>query len=467
MDGSQRDPKAKTYVVVGDGITAVSFIENRCFTAGDTLVVIGQAASQLGRGVAYAAAPADAPWRYAYLLNSPADDIDPAFAHWLSDNWDTIEDTMKGRQPNWLEKAYPLVQAGDVYGVNAPREFYGDFVAAQTRGILENLRAQGVIIQTHDDTATAISEHADRLLLSTQGGLSIVADAIDIAPGGPSTLRIDGDDGPFSAPTLFGQEDRIVEHITNGAEVFCIGGNASMLDALRLCQSKLNDKDLRFVACAPDGELPPPLVPRMPRKLTKPELTDNHATADSFLNQVQAAIAAAHADGDEMREIRAGFRAHFLREGLSRYVPDIEEAKRVPATLRFWLRGGTRDTILDMQRLVDDETLQIVKGFAVKIAHDVDHAKVLVRDEDGVETWHKTGFVINCAGAGPNSVFDPLTESLLKQKAIKRCPASKGLSVGPDCMTGLPNVRHLSPACRAGRSLSGRKSHGRYARKSC
>ncbi|MEO0913912.1 MAG: FAD/NAD(P)-binding protein, partial [Pseudomonadota bacterium] len=331
--------KPRTHVVVGDGITAVAFIEHSGLAAGDTLIVLGKAATRLGRGVAYAAGSEALPWRYAYLLNSPADDIDPAFARWLSDRWADVSGTMQGRAPNWLAAAQPLVEAGDIYGVNAPREFYGDFMAEQVAALLAELRARGVAVRLEDACVSALEREGGGVRLFTEDGRSFLADSVDVAPGGPSTLRITGDVGAFSVPTLFGHEARIAEHIRAGAEIFCIGGNAAMLDALRLCQSLIPEADLRFVACAPDGAVPPPLVPRMPRKLTVPDLAAGHETAEAFLQEVWRAIEAARAAGDEMREIRAGFRAYFLEHGLARFVPDQDEARRVPVQLRFWLRG--------------------------------------------------------------------------------------------------------------------------------
>ncbi|WP_299745016.1 hypothetical protein [uncultured Tateyamaria sp.] len=142
-DPHAHTPSQATHIVVGDGITALAFVEQCSLAAGDHLVVLGRNASQLGRGAAYAKGTAGTPWRYAYLLNSPADDIDPAFARWLSDRWDMVADTMTGRAPNWMRAAQPLVNAGDVYGVNAPREFYGDFMEQQAKEALARQRGFG------------------------------------------------------------------------------------------------------------------------------------------------------------------------------------------------------------------------------------------------------------------------------------------------------------------------------------
>ena len=273
----------QSHAIVGDGITALAFLE-ACLGRGfQDVTVIGSHASQLGRGIAYAKGQEGTPWRYAYLLNSPADDIDPDFAGWLEENWGHVSSTMAGRKPDWLGATEPLIASGDLYGVNAPREFYGDYMEERAQRIIGSLETEGTAVKIEDDVVTGLSLSTDEITLKTQSGRTLAVGSADLAPGGPSAMRFDGDDGPFSAPSVFGYEHRISEHIRNGAEIFCIGGNAAMLDVLRLCQSQIAREDIKFVFCSPEGEVPPALVPRLPRKMTKPDLSPGHATAESFL----------------------------------------------------------------------------------------------------------------------------------------------------------------------------------------
>ena len=58
------------------------------------------------------------------------------------------------------------------------------------------------------------------ITLWTAGERQIEVQSADIAPGGPDTTRFDGDDGPFSAPSVFGYERRISDHIKRGAEIY-------------------------------------------------------------------------------------------------------------------------------------------------------------------------------------------------------------------------------------------------------
>ena len=107
------------HVIVGDGLTAAEFAATRIMSAGDTLTIIGPHVDQPGRGVAYAKAPPDAPWRYAYLFNSPSYAVDADFAHWLSDHWHEVALCMQGRKPDWLAAAKPYSDNGDIAALNA------------------------------------------------------------------------------------------------------------------------------------------------------------------------------------------------------------------------------------------------------------------------------------------------------------------------------------------------------------
>ena len=125
---------------------------------------------------------------------------------------------------------------------------------------------------------------------------------------------------------------------------------------------------------------------------------------------------------------------------------DADEARRVAGKLRFWLRGGTRDTILGLRRLVSAGTVRMHTGFVTEIEHLADGARVHLRDRAGGRQHLDTGFAVNCAGAGPNSKFDALTEQLLASGALQTCAISNGIVTGARCMTGMSGVRHLSPA---------------------
>jgi len=430
-------------VIIGDGVTAAAFVETAQLKPGDRLTVIGPNAHALGRGVAYAEEPDETPWRYAYLLNSPADDIDPDFGGWLEDRWDDLRDQMAGRSPNWVAAAQPLVDRGDIRGLNVPRAIYGAFLADRARAALDAHRANGVTVEVINAQAERIEQTPDGFSI-TAGQHVIHATSVDVATGGPATQRIPGDDGTHSVPTLFGQEARIAEHIRSGAEIWCIGTNATMLDTLRLCQSLLPEEDIRFVGCSPRGALPEPLIPQMPRRITLPQLAGPYDTADAFLADVKDNIERAQATGDRMIELRAGFRSFFIEHGLKWFLPNVDEARKVPKTLRHWFRSGTRDTLEDFRRLSLSGQTRIHRGAVQQIETTDEGAVIVMTGPDGTEERHPAGFVINCSGSA--SEFDPFTESLIDKGWISRNAQSDGIAVGAGCKAAVPGLRHLSPA---------------------
>ncbi len=446
MSDHQTRHHVRRHIIIGDGVTAAAFAENCSFESGDELIVIGKNAAHLGRGLAYAAEPKETPWRFAYLLNSPAEDIDPNFGLWLEENWENISAKMQGRRLDWLAAAQTLVSQGDIKGLNVPRAFLGDFIEERTRNALAKHKQNGLKIQLINNTAIAIEKRPDGFRIETTDGRYFDADTVDIATGGPETQRIDGDESAFSAPTLFGNEERIAEHIKKGSEILCIGMNATMLDVLRLCQSLLPENQIRLAACSPRGSLPEPLIPQLPRKIMRPNLKGPYETAESFLAAVKENMKAARKDGHQMGELRSGFRAYFIEHGLKHFMPNIEEARKVPNTLRHWLRGGTRDTIMDFKRLSAIGSTKIICGGVHAIEPTASGAEVIFKDNAGVLTRRETGFVINCSGAGSQFTFDPLTRSLIDRGWVKVCTQSGGIEVGKACCTTIAGLRHLSPA---------------------
>ena len=102
------------HIVIGDGGTAAAFAEMAQLNPGDRLSVIAHAPENLGRGLAYGDHAADAPWRYAYLLNSPSAAVLPEFADWLEDHWPEVSRAMQGRRPDWLGFGADHIAAGDL-----------------------------------------------------------------------------------------------------------------------------------------------------------------------------------------------------------------------------------------------------------------------------------------------------------------------------------------------------------------
>lgn len=245
---------------------------------------------------------------------------------------------------------------------------------------------------------------------------------------------------------LSAHEARIAECAKQGAEIWCIGTNATMLDALRLCQSVVPEEKLRFAACSPRGILPDPLIAREARQVTEPTLNGPYDNAKAFLDDVQNNMQQAQAEGHKMREMRAGFRKFFVENGLRQYLPDMDEASQIPAVLRHWFRGGTRDTIEDFHRLSETNKVRIVRGAFDHVRLVNNGVELVLKERDGELVSHQAGFVINCSGAGSTFDFDPLTHSLIDREWITICKRSCGIQVGEGCQTNMPGMRYLSPA---------------------
>ncbi len=437
---------ARHHVVIGDGLVALEFVAAASLSPGDRLSVIGPQVAQFGRGVAYADEPADALWRYAFLLNSPSDALDPDFVLWMRDRWAWIADAMRGRRPDWLAAGQPYLDRDDIGALNVPRRIYGDYLREQAEATLAGLRRRGVHVDLTADRVTGLEPGPQGLALTLGSGRVVQADSVDVATGGPANQRLDGDDGPASYPCLFGHEQEITERLKPGMSVCCIGANATMLDVLRLCQCVLPERDIRFTAVSTAGRLPAALYAPYPFRLTEPDIGGPYETAAAFLAAMRREIDRASAAGDGVAELRGGFRKVFMEQGLSRFLPDPAEARQVTGPIKDWLLGGTRDAIEDFDRMMADGQTRLVAARVRGIEYSRACAVVICEQAGGVARTIAADIVINCAGPGRSFNFDPLTRSMIDRGWISVCGVSNGLEVGEDCRTTIPGLRHLSPA---------------------
>ena len=434
------------HVVVGDGLTAAEFSTTRHYQPGDTLIVIGPNVQELGRGIAYARAPADAPWRYAYLLNSPARSVDPDFAQWMSDEWELLEASMTGRTPDWLSAAKPFSSINEQASLNAPREFYGDFIHAATLAKLESLRRCGVQVQLIASTVESITSAIDNLIVTTSDAQQFIAQSVDVATGGPGNQRFEGDDDGCSFPALFGNEERIAEKLATGGDIVCIGTAAAMLDCLRFCQSVQHEKDIKFTALSPGGKILRALRPSLNFKPTQFELDGTFDTADELLALIKSKQAHALDRGDSLYETRVGMRELFQKRSLNELIPNLQEARKVPGPLFRHFEGGTRDSIDDFDRLMKTGNTQVLAGNVQRIEHRNRRASVVYKDAHEKIRAVNANVVVNCAGHGTDYRFDALTAHLLEHNWISICEQGSGLRVGENGQTTVAGVRYLGPA---------------------
>ena len=436
----------KRHVIVGDGVTALEFAEATRLDKGDQLTIIGPEVKQLGRGVAYAQEPESAPWRYAYLLNSPSFGVSSEFADWMHDHWEHLKTIMSGRRPDWVKDGTPYIARGDISGLNAPRSLFGDFLHRRAERLLASLRDRGIDVVEIEDAVVDIHEVENKLTVITRNGRQLYVDSVDVATGGPVGQRYEGDDTAGSFQSLFGNEAQIVERLNPGSRVCCIGSNATMLDVLRLCQSVLDEEQFELIALSPAARLPEALYPPWPRTLTEPDLGGPCTTAAEFIDVISREMRLARHKGERMAEMRGGFRKVFVDRGLSAFVPDMAEARKVPGFIRKTFLGGTRDSIEDFQRLQVLGTTRLQAMTVSEIRAGSNELQIHGIDTEGRANVHRADIVLNCAGPGRIPTFDGLTQSMIVKGWLSVCGVSGGLQVGADCQTAVQGVRHLSPA---------------------
>lgn len=434
------------HVIVGDGITAAEFASTRSCRPDETITIIGPNVEDLGRGVAYAKAPTEALWRYAYLLNSPARSVDPDFAQWITDHWESMEQTMSGRFPDWLKAAKKYSDAKAFANLNAPREIFGDFIHAKTQENLSTLRCDGVHIKTLTTRVGRIEPSSSGISVYTTDNQRIDATSVDVATGGPRNQRFEGDNGQFSFPQLFGNEASIAQIIKADGSIVCIGASAAMLDCLRFCQSVQPESSINFTAINSSGKIFPALRPALTFNPTHYEINGTFDSADAFLSTIIQLQRQALASGDSFYETRVGLRALFMQRSLTQLIPNITEARKVSNPLFNYFEGGTRDSIDDFNRLEKSGHSRILAGRVSHIKQVKEHACVHYTDSTNQPQILSANVIVNCAGPGSNPSFDSLTNDMLAKGWISTCAQSGGILVGEGGQTKVCALRYLGPA---------------------
>jgi len=434
------------HVIAGDGVTAAEFATTRTPKPGDSITIIGPNVNNLGRGAAYAKAPEDAPWRYAYLLNSPARSVDADFSVWIGEHWDFLVATMSGRSPDWLSAAQSYAAVGQHASLNAPRELYGDFFHSSVREKLATLRANDVHVQLLTNSVNRIEPSVSGLTVITADNQHIHANSVDVATGGPMNQRFSGDEAEHSFPELFGNEHAIAEKLKSGSNILCIGAGAAMLDLLRFCQSVQLESQIKFTAISPNGKTLPALRPPVTFNPTMYNLKGTFEYAEDFLSALFQLQKNAMACGDTLYETRVGLRSLFMDKGIIEFVPNIIEARKVTRPLFKHFEGGTRDSIDDFNRFMQSGNTTILAGSVQPIEHTRCSLKVHYADSANNMQTLQADVVVNCAGPGSAHRYDALVTDMLARGWISICPQSGGIIVGEGGRTKIDGVRYLGPS---------------------
>jgi len=436
------------HIIIGDGLAAAEFTKSVTLSAGDCLTIVGPNSEHLGRGLAYSKVPTDRPWHLAFLLNSPSESVDPDFGDWVLDNWDDIAESMQGKQPDWLTAGKAYISKGDYSALNAPREFFGDYLCSLVDQNLEALREQGVTVERVTASATGIEHDAAKkqfhVLLDS--GETLIASLVDIATGGAQNQSLFDADGQYSFSQLYGNEDAIAERVKEGGTVVCLGTNAAMLDTLRLCQSVLPSAALDFLAVSPSAQLPEPLIPSQPRRLAKVRMDTHYVSAEDLLVALSKQMNELRQQGYRMADMRGPFKSLILNTGLESLLPDPNESRKVLGLMERLFLRGTRDSLADFQSLQDKAQARLIAGRLVELKANTDDISLTLERSNGNQIRLSATALVNCSGAGKNPRFDSMTETLLEKEWLTRCPTSGGLEVSSGLKIGPKGLRYLSPS---------------------
>lgn len=440
-------PSPRHHVVIGDGATAAAFAEMTPLGPGDRLTVIGRDTANLGRGLAYGDHPEDAPWRYAYLLNSPSAAVVPAFADYLSARWPDVAQRMADRRPDWLGFGAGHIAAGDHAALFAPRAIFGDYLSGLVRDGLDRHRAAGVRVTLIDDEVTGLDHDGEGFRLTRAKGAPLSATHVDLAPGTPAMDAFCADAGPAAFAMLYGNEAAIAHRLRPGQPVICIGANAAMLDVLRFLQSVMDEDAIRMIVISATGLRPEPLIWHRPRKpAVVPRIAGPFDSCDALIAAVDAEIARMRRDeGATMSELRPGFKAWVTQERLAELLPDLAERRRVTHLLERRFRRGTHDSIADCDRLTRTGQITDVIARASGVRPSSTGAQVSVLGTDGASRTLDAPVVINCAGPGARLALDPLSETLVARGWLGLAPHAAGVTTGPGLCAGPQGLRYLAP----------------------
>lgn len=434
------------HVIVGCGAAAASLVPGLPLGPGDSLTVIGDDAGQLGRGLAYGRADGAAPWHLLYLLNSPAGAVDPGFAEWAAARHGEITARM-ARHPGWLSFGAEALSARDMAALFLPREIFGDYLVERAGAALAAHAAAGVQVRRITGRVTDLDRDAGGFVLILAGGARVRATHVDVATGGPGPQRFGSDTGPGAFPTLYGNEDAICAALRAGDPLTCLGGNAAMLDLMRLAcavlgEEGLGEDGLRMQVIAGSGARPEPVIWTRPRgAAATPLLAGPFKTAEALLDAADAEIARLRAVGADMAALRPGFRRLLDGGGFARLLPDPDQRQRIGARLERRFRRGTHDSLVQFDRLARAGRITVKTGRITGV--DVEAPGRVQVGLAGAETL-TVPLVVNAAGPGNGLALDPVTTGLIRRGWLRRIGG--GIALRGGLRAEVAGLRYLSPA---------------------
>ncbi|WP_101067537.1 FAD/NAD(P)-binding protein [Roseovarius salinarum] len=441
------DSPGRHHVVVGDGLSGAAFAATVPLDPGDRLTIVGPEAAHPGRGLAYQDHAADAPWRHAFLLNQPADVVDPEFPAWVRENWTEIRATMTGRRPDWLRVAEPRASRGEVESLFLPRAIFGDYWCGRVERALALQTATGVTVTRRAIRATGIEAAGNAFIVTLADGTALQADSVDLAPGGWRPQRFPGEAWPHAVGPLYGNEAAVAETARAGGRIAVIGSGSAMLDVLRLLQAVVPEDRIDMVAVAPSGR-PQPAYETGPLPPTPaPAICGPYATAHAFLAAFDAdmANAAARGPGAEMA-LRNRYLDLFDRVPLNQLIVNDHEARRAGTRLERRVTRGTPDSLHDLARLRATGRVRLHAAGLRSLSPGPAGCRLHIETASGACATIDAALAVSCAGRGTPPAFDPLTDALIRRGWLVTCPVSGGIEVGPGFEAAHARLRYASPA---------------------
>ena len=232
--------------IVGDGTVAAAFLAAARLAPGDRLTLIGPNVGRFGVGRFHADHGSHHPWRLAYLLDRPSDEMADGFADWLAAEWQGLRPEIAALQPLHLLRWSEMLSSGSFGAITAPRAVYGRFLAKRSAVRLAQLLDDGVQVRLIPGLATDMSRADEQIRIILAGGEVIRVDRVDVATGGAANQRFGTDAGPTAFTTLHGNEEAIAKVLQPGWEVTCLGASPEVLDVMHYLRSTCPSAELRL-----------------------------------------------------------------------------------------------------------------------------------------------------------------------------------------------------------------------------
>lgn len=232
--------------IVGDGTVAAAFLAAARLAPGDRLTLIGPNVGRFGVGRFHADHGSHHPWRLAYLLDRPSDEMADGFADWLAAEWQGLRPEIAALQPLHLLRWSEMLSSGSFGAITAPRAVYGRFLAKRSAVRLAQLLDDGVQVRLIPGLATDMSRADEQIRIILAGGEVIRVDRVDVATGGAANQRFGTDAGPTAFTTLHGNEEAIAKVLQPGWEVTCLGASTEVLDVMHFLRSAWPNQELRL-----------------------------------------------------------------------------------------------------------------------------------------------------------------------------------------------------------------------------